>query len=498
MQIGNTIANINTEIINNPSRNPLYNLMQIKNQKLYETFLKLKPFTRRHKRWDTIGTVWKWIAGNPDAEDLRIINSTFNSLISQNNKQVMINEAISKRINEVTYITNQILKKEKERSKNYSLEINQLIILSNLDSLQDQIETLEEAILMSKHGIPSSKLLSMKDFNTIAAFLGRHDVHVNSFEELLSQSAAQVTLNDTHVIYMLKVPQLSKTEYEYDYIDSIIKNNQRILINQNFIIKNSTNVYQLNEPCEEQNNYHLCEETQLNIANECITKLIKGQHSNCIFEKVYFNGIIKPINKGTVLINSATIELSSNCSNSNQLLNGSFIIQFEKCSIRINGELYENIDFEIPGRPYLPTTGLIANSDFVIDEPPEEYLQNLTLEHRDTLKTLTLQNNSLTWKLHLFGSFGLTIPIVIILVTCVYCYLSRRQKTDIIVAYNATEEKVKIMDQEQEQPEQLNEKKEPAQTFVELPVESSPEISEQREKGIQSFLNTPTPFRTIL
>ncbi|XP_055641503.1 uncharacterized protein LOC129778561 [Toxorhynchites rutilus septentrionalis] len=171
--------------------------MQIKNYKLYETFLKLKPFIKRQKRWDTIGTVWKWVAGNPDADDLRIINATLNSLITQNNKQVMINQAISNRIQEVTDLANQMLLMEKQKAKNHSIEINHLMILSNLDSLQDQIETLEEAILMAKHGIPSSKLLSMRDFNTIATFLGDHDIFVTSFEELLSQSTAQDALYES-------------------------------------------------------------------------------------------------------------------------------------------------------------------------------------------------------------------------------------------------------------------------------------------------------------
>ena len=69
-QISQTINNVNDDIQNNPSTNPLYELIQIKNQKLYETFLKIKPNNIRQKRWDTIGTVWKWIAGSPDVHDL--------------------------------------------------------------------------------------------------------------------------------------------------------------------------------------------------------------------------------------------------------------------------------------------------------------------------------------------------------------------------------------------------------------------------------------------
>ncbi|XP_055615421.1 uncharacterized protein LOC129761707 [Toxorhynchites rutilus septentrionalis] len=414
IQIGNTISNVNDEIQSNPSVNPLYELMQIKNYKLYETFLKLKPFIKRQKRWDTIGTVWKWVAGNPDADDLRIINATLNSLITQNNKQVMINQAISNRIQEVTDLANQMLLMEKQKAKNHSIEINHLMILSNLDSLQDQIETLEEAILMAKHGIPSSKLLSMRDFNTIATFLGDHDIFVTSFEELLSQSTAQVTLNNTHIAYILKVPQFSKDIYEY--------------------------------------------------------------------------GLVKRIDDASILINNALVQVSSNCSNSNQQLNGSFLIQFEGCTLRINGEFFSNFETILPGRPYHPTTGLIVTELDTLDSPPVEYLQNLTLEHRDELEILKLQSNSLTWKLHLFGSIGGFTVVSIIATIGVFLYLSRKtiinakfsipsiNKDDIILTETVSVSKNEIITNSKTQ---------------------SSKLSAERENEIQSFIDMPSPFRTI-
>lgn len=490
IQIGNTINNVNNDIQNNPFTNPLYELIQIKNYKLYETFLKIKPFNNRPKRWDTIGTVWKWIAGSPDAEDLRLINSSMNSLILQNNKQIFINQAIDKRIQEITDITNQVLKIENERTKNHSIEINQLIVLSNLDSLQNQVETLEEAILMAKHGIPSSKLLSMRDFNKIATFLQTHDVQITSFEELLSQSKAQVILNNTHIVYMLKVPQVSLVSYEYDYIDSIIKSEKRISLNKNYILRNATHVYEIDQPCEEQNNYFLCENTQIEHANECIHRLTTGQHSNCTFEKVYSKGLVKRINDGTILINDAVVEVTSNCTNSSQPLSGSFLIQFTQCNLHINGELYSNYEITIPGRPYYPTTGLRVDEIHIIDEPPMEYLQKLTLDHREELETLKLQNHSLSWKLNVFGSVGLSTVIIVSSSIAVFCYFFRRkQQSDIKVTFNKDAETIIIHDLEPSPSSTLSESKS---------LTSNPEeLSEERKKELQTFFDTPTALRTI-
>lgn len=475
-QIGELIAKINIDIQRNPYNNPLYELIEIKRQKLYETYLKLKPFTHRRKRWDTIGTAWKWIAGNPDAEDLRIINTTLNSLITQNNKQILINQAIGSRLEEITSITNQVLKLENERLKNHSIEINQLIILSNLDSLQNQIETLEEAILMAKHGIPSSKLLSIRDFNTIATFLEQHDIHISSFEQLLSQSTAQVTLNKSHIAYILKVPQFSKYTYEYDYIDSIIKSDKRIAINRNHIIRNKTHIYELANACEEQNENFLCDSSDLSQPSSCISRLIQGQHSNCTFGKVYSKGLIKRINDATILINNAIIEVSSNCSDSNKFLNGSFLIQFENCDLHINGEIYSNLETTISSKLYYPTTGLSVHETGIIDIPSPEYLQNLTLEHRDQLEILKLQNNSINWKFNIFGSLGLSTITLIIVGLAIFLYTSRKTTTEVKVNIPYPEDKESIP---------LPEIK---------PSASDP--TEKKDKETETFINMPTPFRT--
>lgn len=485
IQIGNTIKKVNSEVENNRISNPLYDLTQIKNSKLSETFMKLKPYARKiTKRWDQVGQVWKWIAGSPDAEDLRIINSTMNSLINNNNKQIMVNQAISKRIQEITNITNEVLNMEKERMKNHSIEINQLLILSNLDSLQNQIETLEEAILMAKHGIPSSKLLSIKDFRVIASFLQNHDVHIRSFEELLSQSTAQVMLNETHIAYMLKVPQLSLRQYEYNFIDSIIKNEKRILINQNYIIRNETHIYELAQPCQFHNRDYICDGIHLISPSKCIDALVKGQHSNCTFEKVYSNGLTKRISDSVILINDAIVDISSNCSETHQQLNGSFLIQFEDCKISINGEPYMNFEATIPSRSYYPTTGLKVQEMSIIDTPPAEYLQNLTLEHRDHLDTLKLETNSLQWKINIFGSISSTILITGIAFG-IYLFISRRASN-----LNITLPPIKFRKDEKDPDGTTN-------IPLEIIREDPDELPPERKREIEEFLNTPSPYRAV-
>ncbi|XP_021708059.1 uncharacterized protein LOC110678847 [Aedes aegypti] len=479
--IKEVILKINKDVQQREICNSLQELIKIKNQKLYETYLKIKPFTRRFKRWDAIGSTWKWIAGSPDAEDLRIINSSINSLVNNNNQQIMINRALNAQMQGITDVTNELLRKQYDAMQNHSIEISKLIILSNLDLLQNQMETLEDAILLAKHGIPSSKLLSIHSFNHIATSLQQHDIYLSSFEELLTRSTAQVVLNSTHIVYILKIPQLSKEIYEYDYIDSIIKDEKRIILQQNFILRNTTHIFETNQPCIEQDGYYLCETLPLTYTSECIDLLIKGKHSNCSFERIYSNGIIKRINDGTILVNNAVVEVSSNCSNSDQKLNGTYLIQFEQCSLRINGELYSNFEISIAGRAYMPTTGQLVHQINIIDAPPPEYLRNLTLEHRDKLEQIHLENRSLSWKFNVFGSIGLSTVSMIIIIIIVMLYFSKLSFTRINL----------------EMPKQEIPLKELATAPEELSNESSDELSDDRRREIESFVNMPSPYRNV-
>lgn len=119
-----------------------------------------------------------------------------------------------------------------------------------------------------------------------ATFLEDHEIWISSFEELLSTSTAQVMLNETHIIYVLKILQLSRNMYDYEYIDSIIKDNKRIVLTQNYMLRNHTHVLELTNSCEEYKIKYACESIFLKEPSECVQKLVRREHANCPYEKV--------------------------------------------------------------------------------------------------------------------------------------------------------------------------------------------------------------------
>lgn len=487
-ELGILIEDINRQINHENHCTPIHQLLIVKQQILYDTYMKLSPIVNTHtqthtrtKRWDTVGTVFKWIAGTPDAEDLRLINSSMNSLITETNKQILVNQQLNERITTLANITNTVLALYNSSLQDHYQETHQLIMLNNIESLINHLETIEDAILLAKHGIPSSKILSIHDFNKMATFLQDFDIPIDSMEQILSISSAQVTLNKTHIIYIIKVPRRSKEVYTYDYVDSIISGKKRILVTKNYYLRNSSDVYELNEPCLPQEDYYLCPEQSINIAPRCIEKLIKGLNSNCTYEKVYSGSLIKRITENSILINNGRVELTSSCRNETQKLNGSYLILFNDCDLQINGETFTNYQTTIKPRIYQPTTGLTVDEYKFIDAPPADVLKELTLEHRDRIDTLQLQNSSLHWKTHLFGTLSIGMLFTItIAYFAMKLIIKKRRKISITLNQDIPL---------QEQP------------ITSAPPDDSNSITQQGayspQTELNKYLSTPAQFRTI-
>ncbi|XP_062541211.1 uncharacterized protein LOC134209239 [Armigeres subalbatus] len=129
------------------SRNPLGGIVKHKIKALYNNFLQIKPSEHhRAKRWDSLGSGWKWLAGSPDAQDLHIINSTMNELITQNNQQVNINNRINARISELTSSINKIINSMK--ANELANEISAIITIINIDIINKLLEDIQDAIIL--------------------------------------------------------------------------------------------------------------------------------------------------------------------------------------------------------------------------------------------------------------------------------------------------------------------------------------------------------------
>lgn len=380
-------------------------LINLKVRKLVETHSKLKPdMSKRKKRWETLGSAWKYISGSPDAEDLRILNRTTNSLIDQNNEQIKINRHFEKRINNmstslsviVSGISNEIIDR-----------MNSVNLIFNIDELTKHLETIEEAIALARANIPSSRLITAQELQLARDFITDFHLGLDSPNDILDIASAYILHNAQQIIYVLKIPKIKAVNYKLYYVEPVISNGSRIHIQANYLIKGIRS-YTVQSPCPRLKNLYICSSSKLKLADQCITKLISGNSADCPIEKAYGHNHIKRIDEVNIFINDGNTTLSSNCLEESRALVGSFLIQVSNCSVYMDGEEYVNLDTIVPIKSFLPTTGLKVNATKIIDRIPLEYLQRFHLEHRETLQKLNLTTENIQGRLEIFKwlSFG--------------------------------------------------------------------------------------------
>ncbi|XP_058820939.1 uncharacterized protein LOC131683137 [Topomyia yanbarensis] len=384
-------------------------------------------------------------------------------------------------------LVNHLLELDNKSQQQHVIEINLLTAILNIDTVQRYIEMIEDAILLAKHGIPSSRILNTKDFEKIRKYLEEHKITVKSFEQLLSKSNAQVSMNSTHVIYMIKVPQLSEQTYDYEYIDSVVQNQKQVLVRSNYILTNGTHIYESTEKCANELDNYICESNNLKSPNECISNLVRIKHANCSYEKNYSKGIIKRINDDWIPLNNVNVTLKSNCSNVTQQLNGSYLIQFEKCELESDNSRYTNLVMEVSSKSYRPTTGLTVFETNLVDIPPPEFLGNLTLKHRKILQHVYLQNDSFKWKLNIIGSFSIGIFVISMAIITVYILSCRYNKTTVDVNVSPSA------------PIEIPTPKVSSNfsTSETLPNSPFPDLSIERFKELNQYINMPVSERSI-
>lgn len=78
---------------------------------IVQAFSVLSTLTSKYRKVRSInwiGSAWKFLAGNPDHDDLTMIENNLNSLITNNNDQVIVNKQLQSRINNLTTISNML------------------------------------------------------------------------------------------------------------------------------------------------------------------------------------------------------------------------------------------------------------------------------------------------------------------------------------------------------------------------------------------------------
>lgn len=412
-------------------------ILRAKVNKLILTFRKLSPKSNRVKRWDSLGKAWKYISGAPDADDVRAINVTINQMINEENNQIKINSGIDHRVRNITKTINALIANYENLTSKINEGFSSVNLLFNIDELTQQIETIEEAITLTRFNIPSSRLISLTELTAARNFLREQGLDAATTENVLEIAQAYVITVGNSIKYTLRIPMLLNEMYSLYQVEPVISNGTRIHLQCNYYL-NGTTPYSSRTMCNRKMEHFICYSSQLEPPSKCIQKLISGSSAQCSMEKVYGTNIVKRINEATVIVNEADLTLKSNCTMHNNHLKGSYLIQFSECAITLDGERFTNINMEIPGKPFIPTTGLKVNATNILDRIPLEYLQILHMAHRDHIQQLNLTNESTHGKIRFlhwlsFGSISLTTILAIAVIIVWLVKILSGQKSTLII-----------------------------------------------------------------
>lgn len=190
-------------ILNANRNHSLHPYLNHEIQQIQNLIHNLKP--RHVKRsLNFIGSAWKWIAGNPDHEDFVTIKEKINNVLKNNNKQVIINNLYNERINNITKISNEIIKLLKENEA-YNNEI-----LTNVQYkiklFKEELENIIYAIHWAKLGIINSLVLSKQEMNLAISTMSEEKLPFNTVEEALNFSEVKIISNSISILYIINNP----------------------------------------------------------------------------------------------------------------------------------------------------------------------------------------------------------------------------------------------------------------------------------------------------
>lgn len=311
------------------------NLLDSKLFVLKENLKNLKP--HRVKRWDALGSGIKWLAGNPDADDLRSIDKNLDNLIRENNNQVKVNLENTLQIKKIQENVS-LLAGNIDILKNTFEQIN---LLLNIDMAIEKIKAINEAIILSKNKIASKNLISQEEMKILQDKI--QPLTLPSTTQVINLASATVTYDGNNILYIIDIPTIDPTSYKKLHVETIPKDDKEIKLDFTEILVHNDIVLAVGNECTAIQNYTLCMLNDLkNISgDECILNAKKDPH--CIYKQQKNEVNIKMIEKGVIIAKNANkIKIFNTCGIGNHTISGSAFIMFEKCSVIIDGQIQLN------------------------------------------------------------------------------------------------------------------------------------------------------------
>lgn len=360
------IENAIGQLINNSS--DFSTIIQIKLRDIKHILNTLHINSRNKRSINILGSAIKFVTGNLDAEDLKLINSNLdemrkseNLLIDQNNRQIKLNSKFENRLNLINdQIKNQqnILRKI-ANSDNFVITENQKIfIIFQLDSFLDTLKSIEYSIMLAKINIISKLILTQREIETIAQEITSQGLEIHDLGDASNYLSTTVFYRGSTLIISVNIPRLLTTPYKKIIIEPLPMFNRTAKIAHHTVFINPQEILAITSQCRENNQFTLCERKQLvDISNDpCEAPLLREEHGNCHITEKPMATEIREITPGTLLVITVhqDVPINSTCGIKPGTLTGIHLVTFHNCSLFVNNELYENFEIQFQHPTILP------------------------------------------------------------------------------------------------------------------------------------------------
>lgn len=394
-------------------------IIDIKIRKLineYKTILPQKSGIRNKRSIETLGSTIKFITGNLDANDLRIINQNIQAikdndykLIKETNNQIIINQSFQNYINklneEVKKYENYIYKLTTQ--KNYVLNENSKIaLIFQIEMLLNFFNIITNQINMN---IVNHQLLTTKELKIIYDQLESTGLKPRSLDDVYNFIGVTRFYHGNHLVFSFDIPKVSSTTYEITRIEPLpssgkiidIGSHSKYLVSKTetlqVLLDNGINIFKRSDV--------------LNITDSCITPLTQGLKGKCPFKETTLTPQIQLLTFGTLIVKSASnTTLSSTCGVNEKQLNGNYMIIFHNCSVIIQNQLFENEELQFDHPNILP----IKSTQ--VEESHLEKIFNMTLLH-EVQKVNQQHLESL--KIYQHSSSGVILVIILVIIATI-------------------------------------------------------------------------------
>lgn len=350
---------------------------------IIQTFLDQLAVSRPKRAIETIGKIWKWIAGSPDHDDKITIENKLNDLILNNNKQFVTNSKIFDAI------------------KNVKRDIKDDLIAEKCNLIILELQNIITTLTLAKLGILNPAILNHNEINKII----KKEKTELTITELIDISKFKIVQNNNVIAIMIEYPILFNRCKLYE-TRALSQPDGKLIINKE--IAKCGNVYQNVQNCKFELRFNYCKTQKDN--NTCLIDLLHNERALC--------NKTKEKDLHLEVIRDGSILLTGNHQVENLTITGTYLLTFENTTT-IDGKTYNNPTGQI--NTFLKTYTV---NEYDIGTYFEALDDNLKMENINLLTTIREEiTNS-----PIVSTFGLIILTILIIMTAIIIVYLRRPR----------------------------------------------------------------------